>query len=231
MTNRLRMSGDKIQVRRESGLTLLEVLIATTLLAVLLLLCLDITATATKSSSTATALTDAQIILHTQMESIFAELLEANPAYVWTATFADPLISGQTRQAIIFLTARRQDNSFQIVNGVPSWQSIIVYCPFTSVEADGSILHQLKRYVYLSVPSLYTGDGFTLTFAATASTLTLPQGVTFSRDGGTSMLRNLSTMTVTGSYPLRLSVTTLAKTLDSSIPVMLTTELAGRNKN
>lgn len=216
---------------RNCGFTLLETLIASTLLAALLILMLSISTTGTESYSFASTLVDTQVLLHRQLEGIFGELLESNPGYIWVSTFADPLRSGQNRQAITYVSARSKGGQFVVSNGSPSWQSVVTYCPYTWTDIDGTKIEVLRRYEYTGAPSAYTDESFAFTFAATTTQLTMPNGVTFTRSGGEKILDNLKSFSVTGTYPLRLSITTTAKSLSSQTDVPLTAELAGRNMN
>ncbi|OHB71262.1 MAG: hypothetical protein A2W23_01810 [Planctomycetes bacterium RBG_16_43_13] len=218
------------QRTKTSGFTLLEVMIASVILAAVILAAVSAYETGMRAYSTASSITDAEGSLRVAIDNVVAELWETDPAYVWVNSFTD-VDFATPQEAITFLSPRNATGNFIIAAGQPSWQSVCVYCPYAYTDVTGVVRRQLRRYEWTGVPAQYTQTGFVLTFNITTTQITLPNGVTLDRRVGRVVLNNTSDLSVSGSYPLRLGITAYANVPGNTVPITLTTDVAGRNKN
>jgi prepilin-type N-terminal cleavage/methylation domain-containing protein len=213
------------------GFTLLEVILASSLLAILLALIFSAFSTGMTAYDTVYFISCAQERLHICMEEILGELMEANPQYIWVSSFNEEGFEN-AQELLVFLSARSEGGEFVVSNGQPQWQSVVVYLPYIYEGGASGSKKVLKRYERFGVPSGYLEGSFEFTYALNSQELVLPEGIRFDRKtDGRVVLFELEDFNIDAEYPLRVSIKSCAKTPDKDVYISLGCELSCRNKN
>ncbi|GEM_PF-3140194 len=137
------------------GLTLLEVLIATAILAVVFSVVYMVVFASTGMGEKEMALRDAQFQLHLRMDQVSKEMRESSQTLVRVQAFNDPKMPTTAQTVLVILSARDQNEQFQVVNARPQWQKLVVYA---SVYDDALKTGVLRRYVVSPVPEEFLDE-------------------------------------------------------------------------
>jgi len=136
-----------------------------------------------------------------------------------------------------FLSARDADGSFVTVGGLPDWQAVVVYAAFQRPFANG-VRKDLRRYEWRgAIPQNWLAANFDpgAGVNVSATDIQFPDGVNIDRTDGLDKVPLLNTFTATVTlgvgYPLNIAVEILVPNDDAGVPITLSTELTGRNRN
>lgn len=209
----------------DGGLTLLEVLIATAILAVIITAIYLVFFASAGMGEKETALRDAQFQLHLRMDQIVRELRESSQPLVRTASFTDSQMPTPSQSILVIVSARDDGEQFQSVNARPQWQKLIVYAAYFDPVLQTP---QLRRYVVSPAPDEFKAEDTSPAISVTAAEIHLGP-VTIQRSEGERLISRFDYLKATpngNSVSLDLSIqggTALGRAVD------LSSETKGRN--
>lgn len=158
----------------KKGMTLLEVVIATAILALVMSTLYLLLFATTRSSTQEMILRDAQHQLQLRMDEITKDLRESKQSIIRVYDFNDPLMPTADQTVLVIPTARDVDNNFQVVNATPSWQRVIVYAPRWNPDLKTG---ELRRYVIDPCPDEFKDEINAPAFTITADEITIGTAV------------------------------------------------------
>jgi len=177
---------------RRSGLTLIEIAIASAILAILLGSIYSIFFTTNRFYETEIQLRAAQFELQAAMDQIITDIQESGKGMVRVDTFVDPAFTGN--QSILVIPSARDDNDkFMTDSTKPDWQKLIVYAPwFNASENRG----ELRRYIFDSVPPALKDPVAAVVINVTNTDIQV-EGLTLVRADGIKVLNKVENFTMT----------------------------------
>jgi prepilin-type N-terminal cleavage/methylation domain-containing protein len=199
------------------GYTLLEMLVAVTILAVMISAVYAVLQATSSVYDFDTSLRNKQYDLQRALEVIGEDMKECSVNLIRTQAVADPSYPpnpappkdappyGTAQTLIIIPSARISDpngpqpntmGGFQVTgNASPSWQSIILYLPWWNAALDRGELH---RYVVSGASAAYfQPSGTPPAITVTATTITVPGAAVIERKSGQVFAPNIQSMSVT----------------------------------
>ncbi|HOX05724.1 MAG TPA: type II secretion system protein [Planctomycetota bacterium] len=156
---------------RRAGFTLLEIIVAMSIFAIVAVLTLGMLKRSAETASMDLIQTHTENQVQEAVDSIVRDLKETSPALCTFANFNDA--QGRAQTAICFPTARaRASGAFQtesmgVISGRPVWQGAVVY----AIGPDGVIF----KYVDYSARA-YTGPLYVSAVTANDITVCMPDG-------------------------------------------------------
>lgn len=208
------------------GLSLLEVLIAGAIMAVVFAVAYALVFSAARLSEAELALRDRQFKLHALEDALAAELRESSPMLIRATAFSDAAMPSSGQTVLTIVSARDALNVFQVRNAAVVWQKVIVYAPYwDSVLNTGEI----RRYELTPAPGAFTDATQTPAITVTATTLTLA-GTPIPRSSGQRVLLGVNRFVATNSSnSVTLDVALQGSAIANSSTIDLQTGAAGRN--
>jgi prepilin-type N-terminal cleavage/methylation domain-containing protein len=162
--------------RRRPGFTLIEVMVAMTIFALVMSLTLGILKWSVEQAGMDIIQTYSENQIQDAVDKIVRDLKETSPALCTFMNYNDA--QGRVQTAFCFPTARaRASDEFQVasggvVSGRPLWQGVIVYCMAPNRgQTNGTIF----KYVDYS-PRSYTGPLYVSSVTDAQITVCLPDG-------------------------------------------------------
>lgn len=178
----MEMKGRRMERQNSFGYTLLEIALASTVMAVLSLLCMEFMDENTKLHVLNVTKVDMERRLQFAIDNIVNDLKETNPAKVQVWDFQDgPGNVWQT--AIVFPTARDDTGEFIFTNGgevqsEPVWQGIAVYAFYGPTANEPG---RLMKFVDYTPGRSYTNPIEVASITDTQIVLNDNLGTTFDR--------------------------------------------------
>ena len=168
-----------------AGFSLLEMVMASSLLAIILGITFSFYMTGLDTYKTGSAIVAAQSQLQIKLESITEELIETAESNMTIYSWADAQMGNQ--EALCFSSARDANDNFITSNGRPVWQSVVVYAPYANPTHNNR--GEIRRY------EDFGAHNFPLNITdITANTITLDDDTTFARGSGSIILGNVATL-------------------------------------
>jgi prepilin-type N-terminal cleavage/methylation domain-containing protein len=179
------------------GLTLLEVIIASAIMAFMFAIGYALVASTASLSQSELSLRDRQLQLQTIEDMLASELRESSSGLIRSYAFNDTLMPSSSQTVLVFVSARNALNQFQVLNARPQWQKIVLYAPYYDAALKTGELH---RYEISPAPAAFTDVAIVPTVTVTATNLNV-NGTLVARNGGQRLAMNLDyfKVTVTGS--------------------------------
>ncbi|GIW73279.1 MAG: hypothetical protein KatS3mg102_2821 [Planctomycetota bacterium] len=217
------MSCRQVAPRDERGFSLLELVVAGAVLVVLLGLIGAVLAESAELSASRGVLMHAETAAQARLFDLRLELMETNPAHVSVLSFSDPLLAGGGPQAALaFSSARDPQGAFQMSNGRPVWQAVVVYCPYGDPNEGG----QLRRYAD------YTPRSYPVSIVSVDATqIRLSDGTVLPRAGGTVLLGDVAGFGASVGPPAQAQLTVQVRYGRGTVSRTIRMESTGRNKN
>lgn len=169
------------------GMTLLEVVIATAILALVLSTLYLLLFATSRSSSQEMILRDAQHQLQLRTDEISRDLRESKQSIIRTYDFADPAFATTDQTVLVIPSARDADNNFQVINATPSWERVIIYAPYYNAQLKTG---ELRKYVLDPCPEEFKDEINAPAFSSTADQLFIGSAV-IERSGGERLMTKL----------------------------------------
>lgn len=208
------------------GFTLLEVLIASAIMAIVFALAYAMIFSATQLSQSELALRDRQSQLQQVEDRLAAEIRESSPSLIRVTAFTDTALPSSSQTVLTIVSARNANQQFQVQNAAPSWQKVIVYAPYWDATLDTG---ELRRYEIAPAPGNFTDATRTPTVTVTATTLTLG-GTTINRNQGQRLMMGVDHFLATiASNSVSLDVALMGGVLAKQSKIDLQTGATGRN--
>lgn len=165
---------------RESGMTLIEVAVASTVFSVIILICLEFLAVSMRFYAVDTTQVHMEWRLQSALDDLVLDLKETSPLRMQVYDFNDGL-NNKAQTAVIFPTARNAADQFVYSSGgavqaKPVWQGIVVYAFYSPMAGQPGYL---CKYIDYNVGRNYDNT-ITIT-SLTSTTITLSDGTTFNR--------------------------------------------------
>lgn len=207
------------------GMSLLEVVIAAAILAVLLGAVYVVVFASTTFGEKEISLRDAQFQLQVRMDQMSKELRESAQTLIRVKTFSDAKMPTAAQTVLVFVSARDANEQFMSENARAQWQKLVVYAPYYNEELKTG---ELRRYTLSPVPVEFTDEANPPAILVTATEIHLGSQ-TISRNGGERLFMKFDFLKAEAgdnSISLELSIqggTVLGKTVD------LGSEVKGRN--
>lgn len=172
--------------RTNRGLTLLEVVIGSAIMAVVFAIGYAIVFSTAQLSESEMALRDRQLQLQGAEDLLASEIRESSGPLIRVAAFTDAQMPSPNQAVLVFPSARDASNVFQVSNATISWQKIVVYAPYyDAVLQTGTI----RRYEVTPAPTYFTDIAQNPTITVTATTLDLNGTIIQRSDGQRLALR------------------------------------------
>ncbi|MEK7449898.1 MAG: prepilin-type N-terminal cleavage/methylation domain-containing protein [Planctomycetota bacterium] len=211
------------------GFTIIELVIASTILAIILMITMETYMIGYDAYDTGKTIVRAQTELQIKLDQICEELAESSSSAFTVYSWVDPALGTQMQDAICFPIARSITGTFVIgSNGTPLWQAVVLYAPYANPNTQNR--GELKKYVSfgsytfpLSITSINT------------TTITLSNGLTFTREQGQTVLGDAGYMdaqalNISLQDPLKIKLVVNARLPDQYImPISLETNINCRN--
>ncbi|MBI4713137.1 MAG: prepilin-type N-terminal cleavage/methylation domain-containing protein [Planctomycetes bacterium] len=165
------------------GMTLLELMISVSLLAVILGGVLSLYLAGIETYETGSAYATAEMMLQLKLDEVMDEVAETAEPNLAIYSWVDPLFAPvtETQEAMCFSSARNAAGQFVTNNGRPVWQSVVVLAPY--LESGRGQIRRYESFGVYTFPISVTNISNT--------TITLSNGVTFNRDAGRIILGNV----------------------------------------
>lgn len=216
-------------MRKRSGFTLLEVVIAMGIFIVATIILFSLFAASDKTYQQEAELRPAQFQLQQMMDRLTREIRESSQSLVRTLTYTDLLLPTNTQTLVIFPSARDATDGFNTNNAQAVWQKVVVYCAYYDAASANA---QLRRYeVYTPFDGAFLSAAATPTMNVTATNLVLGT-MTIPRNSGTILSRDFDHLFQTLTPPpdnKPIYEMALVKTTPLSRQVTLKAYAIGRN--
>jgi hypothetical protein len=204
------------------GFTLVEVLIAGSILVVIIIIVTGLFTTTNAAYETEVPLREAQVKAQQICDALVKEVGEGRAGMVWSAA-GEAMPSGVTApSAFVFLSARDAQGRF-VMNGAtmqPGWQKTIAYVPLANYPSTGTV--SLSRFDFGtgSVPS--TIEGYVPRLALTSAQVKLEWVPTAGGTAVLSVIKSRSAGVIQCTSLLRFSIE-YAKSFTKSDGTLYTT--------
>jgi prepilin-type N-terminal cleavage/methylation domain-containing protein len=172
---------------RKRGFTLLEVVIAVAILAIVLSTLYLLLFASTKMSQQEMAVRDMQFQLQLMTDRLSQEMRESSQPLIRTQDFVDPAMPTGNQTLVVMVSARDAGNTFMTGNAQPLWQKLVVYAPAWNAALN---MGELRRYEVSPIPPEYLDVAFVPGIVVTAADIDLGS-VTIARSGGERVLSNV----------------------------------------
>jgi len=207
-------------------MTLLEVVIAAAILAVVFAVAYALVASAGSLSHSELSLRDRQFRLHEFEDRLAAELRESSPPLIRATGFTDGSMPSANQTVLVFASARDGSNLFRVQNAAPQWQRVVLY----AARWDATLkTGELRRYVLSPAPAAFTDPAQTPSVTVDATTITAG-GSSIPRTGGERVLLGMDYFRATiGGTTVSLDVALQGSSIAKQTSINLQTGATGRN--
>lgn len=211
---------------KSRGFSLLEVVIASAIFAVLVVALYSLLSASTRFTETELSLRHAQFQLQERMNQIWAEMRESSPSLIRVHSFADSAMPTQNQTLVVMVSARNAANQFQVEFAQPQWQKLVVYAPYFNTALN---MGELRRYEVTPAPAEFTDPATTPTISVTSGTLELGS-VSVPRGGGERVSMDFDALIATqnGTW-VTLNLSMFRNTVVEKQSVDLQSGVKGRN--
>lgn len=216
-------------MRRDAGLSFIEVIVASMLLILVMGLTYALFLAGLGSYDTEVPIREAQLRLQHRLDQMTQEIREASNDFFWAGNFSDAAFANPAQAWVMHPDARDAGGTPVVRNLQPVWQKAVLYAPYRHPRDGG----QLRKYIITPIPPSWTKAGTPINVTFTATTIDV-NGVTVPREGGTVVLDSLSQFSATLNPGSNNSLT-FGATLEVSVArgkkalVSLSTAIRARN--
>jgi Tfp pilus assembly protein PilW len=166
--------------RRNKGLTLIEVLVASFILILLIWAVFMCLISLQRQYEAEILRTSTLLRMQECLDRMSKDMRESNNGLIRLATFNDANFTAGPQTVVVMPTGRSTANgSFIVTNGAAQWQAVIIFAPYWNTVTNTG---EIRRYVATGAPAAYFTVGLPVNITVNATNIVL-DGVNVPRNG------------------------------------------------